>query len=98
MKKVYVLFCVFHFYIDFSKGQNKFNLNMHPPLDLHLHPMCKEVITKFQACHNDHPWAKFLGKCNDMKRELDKCLYEEVLIDLFVLCLIFEDEFFFFCF
>ncbi|XP_024543505.1 COX assembly mitochondrial protein 2 homolog isoform X1 [Selaginella moellendorffii] len=50
---------------------------MHPPLVLHKHPLCTEIITLFLRCHEDHPAAKFWGKCNDLKLELVRCLQEE---------------------
>jgi len=50
---------------------------MHPPLALHLHPLCKEVIIEFENCHKEHPYKKFIGACNDLKTKLDKCLTEE---------------------
>ncbi|KAJ9174774.1 hypothetical protein P3X46_013380 [Hevea brasiliensis] len=50
---------------------------MHPPLALHMHPMCAEIIEQFQQCHLDHPIGKFFGKCTDLKIKLDRCFREE---------------------
>ncbi|XP_031489521.1 uncharacterized protein LOC116257050 [Nymphaea colorata] len=52
---------------------------MHPPLNLHKHPMCVEIIEQFQKCHMDHPVAKFFGECNDLKVKLDRCFRQERL-------------------
>ncbi|XP_010908063.1 uncharacterized protein [Elaeis guineensis] len=51
---------------------------MHPPLTLHRHPMCAEIIEQFQKCHIDHPIAKFFGQCTELKIKLDRCFREEV--------------------
>uniref|UniRef100_A0A6B2LX71 COX assembly mitochondrial protein n=1 Tax=Arcella intermedia TaxID=1963864 RepID=A0A6B2LX71_9EUKA len=53
---------------------------MHPPLALHKHPHCVEVINQFHKCHQDHPYGKFFGYCNQAKRDLDACLHEEYKI------------------
>ncbi|KAI3879305.1 hypothetical protein MKW92_036107 [Papaver armeniacum] len=50
---------------------------MHPPLTLHRHPMCAEIIEEFQKCHIDHPYAKFFGECTDLKIKLDRCFRQE---------------------
>lgn len=50
---------------------------MHPPLALHKHPTCEEIIVKFKLCHQEHPVAKFWGACNDLKKQLDRCFREE---------------------
>ncbi|WOG82521.1 hypothetical protein DCAR_0101686 [Daucus carota subsp. sativus] len=50
---------------------------MHPPLTLHRHPMCAEIIEQFQKCHVDHPLGKFFGECTDLKIKLDRCFREE---------------------
>lgn len=55
---------------------------VHPLLSAHLHPMCKDVIARFKACHQDHPYAKFWGRCNDLRAELDRCLNDEVRINV----------------
>ncbi|EOX97319.1 Cytochrome c oxidase biogenesis protein Cmc1-like isoform 2, partial [Theobroma cacao] len=51
---------------------------MHPPLTLHRHPMCAEIIEQFQKCHSDHPIAKFFGECTELKIKLDRCFRQEV--------------------
>jgi len=53
---------------------------VHPDLSLHLHPLCKDVITKLHSCHKDHAVAKFWGKCNKYAWELDRCLQEEYVL------------------
>ncbi|KAK7261714.1 hypothetical protein RIF29_28032 [Crotalaria pallida] len=50
---------------------------MHPPLTLHKHPMCAEIIEQFQKCHIKHPIAKFFGECTDLKIKLDRCFRQE---------------------
>ncbi|CAO2812631.1 unnamed protein product [Amaranthus hypochondriacus] len=50
---------------------------MHPPLTLHRHPMCAEIIETFQKCHEEHPVGKFFGKCTDLKIKLDQCFRQE---------------------
>ena len=40
---------------------------------------CERIIEIFEQCHEDHPIAKFMGACNDLKRELTLCLRAEVL-------------------
>ncbi|WCJ18659.1 Cytochrome c oxidase biogenesis protein Cmc1-like [Euphorbia peplus] len=50
---------------------------MHPPLTLHRHPMCAQIIEEFQKCHLDHPIGKFFGECTDLKIKLDRCFREE---------------------
>uniref|UniRef100_J3LY80 NAC domain-containing protein n=1 Tax=Oryza brachyantha TaxID=4533 RepID=J3LY80_ORYBR len=52
-------------------------LEMHPPLTLHRHPMCAEIIEAFQKCHVDHPVKKFFGECTDLKIKLDQCFRQE---------------------
>ncbi|PIM98467.1 hypothetical protein CDL12_29054 [Handroanthus impetiginosus] len=50
---------------------------MHPPLTIHRHRMCAEIIEQFQKCHLDHPVGKFFGECTDLKIKLDKCFCQE---------------------
>ncbi|XP_062224779.1 uncharacterized protein LOC133923512 isoform X1 [Phragmites australis] len=50
---------------------------MHPPLTLHRHPMCAEIIEAFQKCHVDHPVKKLFGECTDLKIKLDQCFRQE---------------------
>lgn len=50
---------------------------MHPHLGLHAHPRCQKQILALQDCHRTHSVLKFLGKCNEVRRQLDACLYEE---------------------
>ena len=39
---------------------------------------CGPIIQMFEECHDEHPIAKFMGVCNDLKRELTLCLRAEV--------------------
>ncbi|GAA0175572.1 hypothetical protein LIER_28718 [Lithospermum erythrorhizon] len=50
---------------------------MHPPLTLHKHPLCADIIEQFQKCHLDHPIGKFFGDCTDLKVKLDRCFRME---------------------
>ena len=51
---------------------------MHPPLHPHLHSEdCRKIIEALARCHAEHTWKKYLGACNDLKRELDRCLKKE---------------------
>jgi len=50
---------------------------MHPPLDLHLHPKCGEVINALHECHKS-TFKRLTGGCNLERRLLDECLGEEV--------------------
>jgi len=51
---------------------------MHPPLAVHRHRQCEEIIEQLNACHRERTVAKFFGGCNDLKEALDKCFHEEV--------------------
>ena len=46
---------------------------------------CSAVIDLFEQCHDDHPIAKFMGVCNDLKRQLTLCLRAEVAFIFMVL-------------
>jgi len=35
------------------------------------------VITALMKCHKENKYSKFFGKCNQARRDLDKCLNEE---------------------
>lgn len=51
---------------------------MHPNLADHLHgEECRKVIAQLHKCHAEHPYRKFFGACNDLKRALDQCLHKE---------------------
>lgn len=49
---------------------------MHPPL-FKPHELCQKVIDAFVRCHEDNPYMKYLGACNDLKVDLDKCFRDE---------------------
>ncbi|XP_048587977.1 COX assembly mitochondrial protein 2 homolog [Nematostella vectensis] len=50
---------------------------MHPSLAPHLHDTCLDLIEKLHQCHEESGFKKFLGGCNDIERELQKCLKRE---------------------
>lgn len=51
---------------------------MHPPLALHVNPVCAELITAFKACHDECGYiGKLTGACNDEKHALDLCFKEQ---------------------
>ena len=53
---------------------------MHPPLHSYQHSEeCRAVIQALVRCHADHPWRKFFGACNDLKRELNRCLQRDYI-------------------
>ena len=35
--------------------------------------MCKDQVDALTKCHEDHPIAKFWGKCNQQKAAMDRC-------------------------
>jgi COX assembly mitochondrial protein 2 len=45
---------------------------------------CGPIIQMFEECHDEHPIAKFMGACNNLKRELTLCLRAEVLLRLYL--------------
>jgi COX assembly protein 2 len=49
---------------------------MHPPL-LRPHPLCQNVVDELMACHENNPYMKFFGECNDAKAALDLCFKQE---------------------
>ncbi|KAI8073958.1 hypothetical protein BC940DRAFT_231651 [Gongronella butleri] len=52
---------------------------MHPQLVIHKHEGCEGVIEALDQCHRANSFNKFLGFCNDAKRQVDACLKEEFL-------------------
>lgn len=33
----------------------------------------EQVVEALQLCHEENPWSKFWGACNDAKTDLDRC-------------------------
>ena len=49
---------------------------MHPPLG-RPHPECQKVVKLLISCHEDNPFTKYFGACNDHKAALDWCFKKE---------------------
>ncbi|XP_077983507.1 COX assembly mitochondrial protein 2 homolog [Glandiceps talaboti] len=51
---------------------------MHGDLSSHLHTEeCNELIKQLQQCHQENPWKKFTGICNELDTAMIKCLRRE---------------------
>ncbi|KAK4531416.1 hypothetical protein CCYA_CCYA08G2273 [Cyanidiococcus yangmingshanensis] len=53
---------------------------MHPVLSTRDHPLCQEFIKRLEDCHRENRVLKFFGRCNECKRDLDRCLGKELLL------------------
>jgi COX assembly protein 2 len=49
---------------------------MHPPL-FKSHPLCKAEVDTLVKCHDENPYVKFFGVCNEAKSLMDLCFREE---------------------
>ncbi|KXJ07281.1 COX assembly mitochondrial protein 2-like [Exaiptasia diaphana] len=50
---------------------------MHPLLAPHLHEKCLELIELLHKCHEEHKFGKFFGMCNEIERNMQRCLKAE---------------------
>uniref|UniRef100_A0A8C5R6G1 COX assembly mitochondrial protein n=1 Tax=Leptobrachium leishanense TaxID=445787 RepID=A0A8C5R6G1_9ANUR len=51
---------------------------MHPDLSPHLHTEeCNVLINLLKLCHQDNKFLKYFGQCNDIDKDMLKCLRKE---------------------
>lgn len=51
---------------------------MHTDLSAHLHSNhCNELIQLLHKCHDENPFKKFFGYCNQEDAEMLRCLKQE---------------------
>lgn len=49
---------------------------MHPPL-FRPHPQCSDYVDLLVRCHDENPFGKYFGACNEAKSAMDKCFRAE---------------------
>ncbi|OAV85683.1 hypothetical protein, variant 1 [Puccinia triticina 1-1 BBBD Race 1] len=50
---------------------------MHPHLTGNKVEACGPIIEALHQCHQSGFWTYYTGGCNDIRRQLDKCLHAE---------------------
>lgn len=50
---------------------------MHPHLTGTKLEACGDIIEALHQCHQSGLWTYYTGGCNDIRRELDRCLHAE---------------------
>jgi len=50
---------------------------MHPPLHEERHPHCVDIIREFKQCQQENKFFRYLGACNSLHDQLNRCLKEQ---------------------